>query len=701
MRNTLIFKKILALACVPAGTISMVPAFISQSSHSEEQGEIPKEWLNIDSQGVLTGFTPEVTLDAIRSGNYTTLKLPSDVKEIADYAFAYVFDNKSTNVTKLILNPKLEKIGRGAFLYCYGFNNAIEWNKLVNLKYIGDDAFNYCSNLSGVLDLPKKLEHIGKTAFKDCQGFTQIKIPTSLKFVGDYAFEKCTNVADVFFRNDDTKNQFIPDWFGTTSYAFTDLGDEIKPSGDEPVAKNIWIDKFTVSSDEWTRLLQSQLNLPKDFEVHGDKEIADETTLKIENGVCKGFITNDFDWTKYNLIRIPDGVTEIADNAFQAKIAHPDSRIYIEFDDDLTKIGNNAFDGCNAITGSINLPAGCSDIGERAFYACIRLTGTFIIPLEMKTIPKQMLEGCGHINKLIFQNLPEEIGLYAFATCIRLKEIDFSRITSFAKPQWNKDNKPFFQMGKPGTIYFPSTAQWEAVQENYTNKLRDCGLENVEDWVQTINMNCGKEFPYHPEQPIEGQSYYFSGNELVKMRDELAPGWDLDVKDYQIVRIPDKTLKIRKEAFKNKFKLPSSNDTPPLFQTNWNVKFNRNIQEIGENAFEGCDGIVGHLDFNHSLQKIGAHAFKDCKNLTSVKIYENTSTMGESVFEGCDNLQYIDLTNIKRIPVNWKYEGPFGLPESWNGLIFINQKMVDDQHDQWKTYLEWWQPNADVVDDGE
>ncbi len=67
-------------------------------------------------------------------------------------------------------------------------------------------------------------------------------------------------------------------------------------------------------------------------------------------------------------VTIPDSVTEIAKNAFYARIDDL-TTVNIGKDSKLQKIGNNAFSGCRALT-SIYLPAGLNSLGDSVFNNC-------------------------------------------------------------------------------------------------------------------------------------------------------------------------------------------------------------------------------------------------------------------------------------------------------------------------------------------
>ena len=46
-----------------------------------------------------------------------------------------------------------------------------------------------------IVDIPNGCESIGKWAFRNCTGLTQIRIPASVTFIDETAFAGCENVS--------------------------------------------------------------------------------------------------------------------------------------------------------------------------------------------------------------------------------------------------------------------------------------------------------------------------------------------------------------------------------------------------------------------------------------------------------------------------------------------------------------------------
>jgi len=114
--------------------------------------------------------------------NVIEIAIPSTVVEIQAGAFS---QNKTLKRVRIADINNLEKISDDAFLDCHALEY-FEFEKLTRLTYI--DGFNYCSLLTGTLDLSASpLVEIGNNAFNGCK-FTSVMLPDSVKYLRDGVF---------------------------------------------------------------------------------------------------------------------------------------------------------------------------------------------------------------------------------------------------------------------------------------------------------------------------------------------------------------------------------------------------------------------------------------------------------------------------------------------------------------------------------
>lgn len=100
------------------------------------------------------------------NGGTGSFTIPSNVKEIGDYAF---YNNASLNTVNFS-----------------------------NVTTLGEGAF-YMSGLSGTLTLSDKISEAGNFAFQGCTKITTVKFGKGMKESAYSMFEKCTGITSIDF----------------------------------------------------------------------------------------------------------------------------------------------------------------------------------------------------------------------------------------------------------------------------------------------------------------------------------------------------------------------------------------------------------------------------------------------------------------------------------------------------------------------
>ena len=112
--------------------------------------------------------------------------VPDDVTRIGDNAFYYC----STLTGELVIPEQITSIGKYAFEKCTGLTGSLVIpNTVVEL---GESAFANCTGFDGTLTLSENLTYIGGWTFEECAGFTgSLVIPDLVTEIGSSAFEGC------------------------------------------------------------------------------------------------------------------------------------------------------------------------------------------------------------------------------------------------------------------------------------------------------------------------------------------------------------------------------------------------------------------------------------------------------------------------------------------------------------------------------
>jgi hypothetical protein len=240
----------------------------------------------------------------------------------------------------------------------YNNHNITNIDMKENVMYIGDSAFENCSNLSRTLRIPNSVMCIGNGAFKDCSNITELEIEVGVTSIGDGAFMGCFGIIGLTIPN------------------------SVKSIGDNA---------FSGCTS-----ITGHLTIPN-------------SVTSIGNGVfaeCRT-ITG---------LTIPNSVTSIGVNAFKNCIGINES---LTIPNSVTNIGENAFASCIGIRGPLTIPNSVRSIGNSAFHGCQNINGPLILSNNLTSIGDSVFEDCKNINgPLIIPDSVMSIGNYAFNNCI-------------------------------------------------------------------------------------------------------------------------------------------------------------------------------------------------------------------------------------------------------------------------------------------
>ncbi len=265
---------------------------------------------------------------------------------------------------------------------------------------------------------------------------------------------------------------------------------------------------------------------------------------------------------------IPDGIETIAPYAFSDLY----STQQINIPDSVKYICEYAFAYTNI--AEADLPDGVEFIGHRAFENCYSLKNV-TLPNSLTYIGSNAFSSCYDLTGTIA--IPDSVtylGEYAFAytNVANLEISDNNSITYFGRDILSET--PWYEALPNGEIYFGNIF---------------VGIKNDDESITEINIKDGTKV-------IASYALYcFNGS----------------------INIPDSV------EYVNDYGLAYANIT--------NSNFPKNVKEIGNYAFCGCEGIT-HLEIPSSLKTIGRNAFHECENLTSMSDTKNVTSIGDDAF---------------------------------------------------------------------
>ena len=295
------------------------------------------------------------------------------------------------------------------------------------VEHIESRCFDQCENMTefvieGATDGTSQLKEIDSHAFLNCKKLASIALPNSVTYLGDDAansieggvFEGCESFTSFTFPSSYASNN-LP------SFTFKECKNlaTINWNGYNPKRLNnsafYNCDKIT-----WSQIPQSveELGSTCFYDCEALTSVDLSKIKKMDTGVFWGTPLTSVEW--------PAAVTEIPARTFWAcgqlttiKGIPGQPGAW----DNITKIGENAFNQCTALT-TIKLPAELKTIDAQAFRTCINLA-TVDYGTKVETIGDAVFMSTGALKKFFFKGSVKTLGANAFQesglTCVHLK----------------------------------------------------------------------------------------------------------------------------------------------------------------------------------------------------------------------------------------------------------------------------------------
>ena len=333
------------------------------------------------------------------------------------------------------------------------------------VKTIGQDAFEYCSNLQSVT-LPNTITSIYSNAFLYCTKLGSINLPEGLTTIGEQAFYHCnldsvtipstvTRIGNKAFRDNPlTSVTWLPptctigtEWdspfyessAGITSFTFGDQVeavpsyicyrmDKLDTIVLPPSVKSLGSYAFySCSKLKSINLPVTQKTIPSNFLGYCTSLESIELPATVTTINSYAF----YYCSKLKSINLPEGLKTIGEQAF----------FHCKFDSitipsTVTSIGNKAFRE-NPLTSVTWLPPTCRNIGtdwDSPFYESSAGITSFTFGDQVTYIPNYLCYRMDKLDTIVLPQNLDTIGNYAFYSCTALKGVEIpASVTLVAK----------------------------------------------------------------------------------------------------------------------------------------------------------------------------------------------------------------------------------------------------------------------------
>ncbi len=297
---------------------------------------------------------------------------------------------------------------------------------------------------------------------------------------------------------------------------------------------------------------------------------------------------------------IQDGkvITFRAPNGFDGNITIPD---------DVTEIGNRAYEVAFCNIKRVDISPTVKKIGERAFACCEKLE-EIDIPAGVEVIGKEAFSDCHSLKKIHISETVTSIGKGAFDDCGDIEEITVA------------ENNPVYRSRGNCLIDIKKKTL-----------IRGCKNSVIpEDGSVTVIADCAfSNNTAHPRNRVHSK-----GSSEIVIPDGITKigkrAFDFNF-GLETVIMTDSVKTIEKDAFANCYNLKS-------------VQFGNGVETIGDNAFGYSRSLKVGLKLPDSVKKIGAYAFFD-SGVQSVIFGKNVKSIGKNAFSDCKNLTELTFSD--------------------------------------------------------
>ena len=439
-----------------------------------------------------------------------------------------------------------------------------------------------------VIKFNKDLTEIGEDAFKNCRALTSVALPNSVTKIKSSAFHYCDKITSLNIGNSvETIGSYA--FYGCSSLTSIALPDSLTSIG-------AWAYCFCRSL--------TSVTIPSGVTFLGNGAFVQCRGIKEFKG-------------KY----AADGGRCLIDgNTFIAYASASGTEYSIP--NGIKTVGHNAFCGCTTLTNVI-IPSSVTIIGESAFDGCVNLVDVSI-PNGVTEIGYCAFGCCGKINEITIPDSVTSIGESAFYECISLVS------ATIGSGVEEMEGYVFSDCPNLAKVYCKPTTPpigGEGMFSYYSDIYEDYVPIGCKIYVPAGSVDAYKAKEYWSEY----KDYIFAeGVESEPANDEI---W------YTNGSTTEPTAPTTSSAFGD---ATIQSNTYNAEKECWVIKFDKDLTEIGENAFGECENLTSII-FPNSLKSIGEWAFYYCTNLANLTLPNGLTTLKIGAFSECYALEEITI----------------------------------------------------------
>jgi len=567
----------------------------------------------------------------------TNITIPSDSKQIGDAVFL-----NCSALRNVSMPDSVDEVGNSVFFY----NDDLTIFIRNNNGYISNNMLEMQGMVHVVLD--SEISAIGDNSFASCYALETVSYDKESVSIGEYKFSKRLKTIgnEVFKDNPKLRNLIVPD---TLEKVGTNAFYNKVHSGYH--CKDVTVTFYYVNGIINANILNSQ------YISH----------VVIDDGINMLSDKAFYNCSVLETISIPDTVASVGVNVF----ANPGKKVtatfrgvdgvidtsvydgkttgikYIAIDENVNKIGDNAFANSNTVAGVVITDT--DSIGEYAFqngraieyievgkankigkHAFSDTTVNIVELDDINVIDEYAFSNCTNMNKLYIDSVID-INDYAFSNCSHIGKVYINSVININDYAFYKDlgiydiiiEKNLTHIGEHAfdsckaiqKLVLPDT-----VSEIGAYAFYDCNSMktiNIPDGVENINdytfFGCASLNKIDIPNTVVGiGAYAFYGCVVAKQ-----------------LMISENAKNIGEYAFYNCNQVKE-------------IKLPNKLESIGNYAFRSCSGIK-EINVPNSVTKIGDCVFYACTGLEQAEFGSGITKIGNSEFYGCVKFEKIML----------------------------------------------------------